>query len=156
MTEVTLTKGQYDTLMRLTKPNACQTDRIKALRFALEEAQNLRNRRFLVEMTEQMIDAASFVLKTAALKGGAALRLSRRFDHEYIQRPCWERGQTERQRLLEVMQQGAEIREVISYAPAAYRPRFDNDPEPWVVHDVGLHQDFRLPDRDVHPVWGDK
>lgn len=145
-----LTRGQYDTLMSLTMPNDCQTDRIKALRLALESARKLVNGRFLVQMAdEQMIDTASFVLRTAALKGGKFLRYSRAFDWTF------RRGRNERQLLLEAMEGGAAIREVSSYAPATYRPRGEGDHRPWVVHDTGLDQEFRLDDRDVHPVWTD-
>ncbi|MFD0069173.1 hypothetical protein [Streptomyces sp. NPDC127574] len=103
-----------------------------------------------VEMDEEMVEAASYLFRFASLRSGLYRVFSRNFDAANILRP---RQQKPRERLRAALDAGAEIREVRSFQPAAYKPRREGDRNPWVVHDPGLHRNFRLPDGDVHPVW---
>lgn len=150
LTDVELTAGQYVVVMRYTEPNDCQTERMRNLRTALEGALKLRANKYVLEMTDEMIESTSYLLKVSALKGGAALMQSNRFEAEYALK-----GLTPRERLLKAREAGAEIREVRSNQPVTYEPESDTDGTPWVVHSEGLGQDFRLPDADMRPAWGE-
>lgn len=50
-TDIELTAGQYRTLVRLTHPHFCQTDRITDLRSVLENAQPAATSRYAVKRT---------------------------------------------------------------------------------------------------------
>ncbi|WP_254401028.1 hypothetical protein [Streptomyces sp. AC555_RSS877] len=119
------------------------------LRTALDTA-TLADQRYGVDMSAEMVEAASFLLRFASAGDGPRREDSRSFDAAYILGP---RQQTHRERLMSALAAGAEIREVRSFHDAAHRPRHGNDPEPWVITDTALNAEFRLPDDDVHPVW---
>lgn len=140
MTDIELTKGQYDALMERTRPNDLQTQRVRELRAVLEGALPLRsNHRYAVELTAEMIETASFVLKVAALKGGALLLASNMFETRHVLE-----GQTPRERLLKAREAGKEIREAMSYKLVSYRPQGSDSP--WAVYEDDLRQWFRVPD----------
>ncbi|WP_327719898.1 hypothetical protein OG381_34485 [Streptomyces sp. NBC_00490] len=150
LTDVELTAGQYATLMRLTEPNDYQTERMHNLRTVLESAMELRSGKYATELTDEMIESVSYVLKVSALRGGAAVMQSNRFETEYALK-----GLTPRERLFKAREAGAEIRETRTNTSVTFGPQGDDDGTPWVVFSAGLGQYFRLPDSDVHPVWGE-
>ncbi|MET8291503.1 hypothetical protein ABZV80_40975 [Streptomyces sp. NPDC005132] len=119
------------------------------LRTALDTTA-LTDQHYTVDMSAEMIEAASFLLRFTAVNDGPQREVSRAFDAEYVLSP---RKQTPRERLLSALAAGAEIREVRSFHHAAHRPRQGDDPEPWVIRDTALDAEFRLSDEDVHPVW---
>lgn len=86
MTDVELTPGQYEALMDRTRPNDIQTQRVRDLRAALDRAMLLRsNHRYAVELTAEMIETASFLLKVAAaLQGGKLTLASNLFVTRYV------------------------------------------------------------------------
>ncbi|MGV9705319.1 hypothetical protein [Streptomyces sp. NPDC003483] len=110
----------------------------------------LTDQHYTVDMTAEMIEAASFMLRFTATNDRPQQEVSRAFDAQYVLGP---RKQTSRERLLSALAAGAEIREVCSFHAASHRPRRGDDPEPWVIRDTGLDAEFRLSDEDVHPVW---
>lgn len=119
------------------------------LRTALATAA-LTDQHYEVDMTTEMVEAASFLFRFTSASGGPRREDSRSFDAEYILGP---RHQTHRERLMSALAAGADIREACTFHDAVHRPRQDDDPEPWVITDTALDAEFRLPDDDVHPVW---
>ncbi|MFD5814683.1 hypothetical protein [Streptomyces sp. NPDC127038] len=146
---VHLHRSQRDFLLGCFKSSTPSVRGVPALLAAVESAGLVREHCH-VEMDDEMVEAASYLFRFAALRSGLHRAFSRNFDAANILRP---RQQTPRQRLLAALAAGAEIREVRSYQPVSHQPRREGDRTPWVVHDPGLRKSFRLPDRDVHPVW---
>ncbi|MET8411720.1 hypothetical protein ABZV34_27105 [Streptomyces sp. NPDC005195] len=119
------------------------------MRTALDTAA-LTDQHYTVDLSAEMIEAASFLFRFTAVGSGPGREFSRRFDAEYVHGP---RKQNRRERLAAALAGGAEIREVRSFHEAAHRPRQHDDPQPWVIRDTALDAEFRLGDDDVHPVW---
>ncbi|WP_406834813.1 hypothetical protein ACICHK_00115 [Streptomyces sp. AHU1] len=146
---VHLHRSQRDFLLGCFQSNHPSVRGGPALLAAVQSAGLIREHCY-VEMDDEMVEAASYLFRFASLRSGLYRAFSRNFDASNILRP---RQQTPRKRLLAALEAGAEIREVRSFQPTSYKPRREGDRTPWVVHDPGLRRNFRLPDRDVHPVW---
>ncbi|MFI6340747.1 hypothetical protein [Streptomyces sp. NPDC050535] len=146
---VRLSPAQRDLLLDHLRFGSRPVRGSHTLRTALDTA-SLTDQHYEVDMTTEMVEAASFLFRFTSASGGPSQENSRSFDAEYVLGP---RQQTHRERLMSALAAGAEIREVRSFHDAAHRPRHGNDPEPWVITDTALNAEFCLPDDDVHPVW---
>lgn len=81
---ITLTKAQYEALVRLTSGDPeLQTDRTKSLREELDYAQVGSSNRYHVRFTSQNLDTAAYVLQVHGLRNGNACynRLIREYGH---------------------------------------------------------------------------
>ncbi|GGQ97318.1 hypothetical protein ACIRPJ_33160 [Streptomyces asoensis] len=146
---VRLSPAQRDLLLGPLHPEQHPVCGSHTLRTALATAA-LRDQYYEVDMTAEMVEAASLLFRLACASGGPHRQESRTFDAAYILGP---RDQTHRTRLLSALTDGAEIREVTALRRAVHRPRHDDDPQPWIIEDAAHDGQLRLPDDDVHPIW---
>ncbi|WP_086809697.1 hypothetical protein [Streptomyces reticuliscabiei] len=55
---------------------------------------------------------------------------------------------TRTQMLIDAMNRGEQLVEIVSFQPVKHVPRSERDMRPWVVWEAGLQQEFRLTSRE--------